>query len=496
MQPPGETSDEFEDLVHRLREQPAESEWLEFKVSYGDPDGIGQYVSALANAAALHGESYGYMVWGIQDQTHAIVGSTFDLRTAKKGNQALEPWLLANLRPDPGVKFYRGSVNGQSVAILEIPAASHTPVLFAGVAYIRIGSHKKKLNDHPNHASQLYRNLDETPFEHRIAVDGLMQDEALEMIDYRAFFRLQDQPVPTSTVGVTAQLVAAKILIERPSGRYAISNMGGLLFAMKLSEFPRLARKAPRVIKYHGINKLSTEREQLGVHGYAAGFTGLVAYIDALLPRNEVIGQALRQEVSMFPPKAIREIVANALIHQDFSVSGAGPMIELYDDRIVITNPGTPLVDPARFVDAFPRSRNEKLAYVMRLCHICEERGSGWDRIAFEIEFHQLPAPLVRVSDDHTAVTLYAHRPVSKMDRDERIRAVYLHACLRQVSGQRMTNSSVRERFGMKDREASTASVYIREAVGAGLVVPFDPSAGKKNMQYVPVWAQDAAHGI
>lgn len=487
----GDAPDDFEGLIERLRAQPSESEWLEFKHNNSDPEAIGSYVSALSNSAALHGEVSGYLVWGIEDDSHKLVGTAFELTTQKKGNQSLYLWLIGALNYDPGIKFTSGHVKGNRIAILEIPAATHHPVRFHGAAYIRIGSHKKKLDDHPAQAKQLYRNLDETPFEFRVALAGLSEVGVLELLNYHSYFQLQDLPVPDARVQILGALKSDQIITGQPDGNYAITNLGALLFANRIKDFPNLERKSPRVIRYKGFSKAVAEREQVGVMGYASAFEGLVAYIDNLLPRNEVIEQALRKSVSMYPPVAVREIVANALIHQDFSVSGAGPMVELYDDRIEFTNPGTPLVDPARFVDAPPRSRNEKLAALMRRCNICEERGSGWDRIGFEIEFHQLPAPLIRVAEGQTSVTLFAHRPLKEMDRDDRIRAVYLHACLQYVRHKRLTNSSVRERFGLGDKDTSTASSYIREAVDAGLIVVHDPTAGKKLMQYVPVWAKE-----
>ncbi|BCO71141.1 RNA-binding domain-containing protein [Mycobacterium intracellulare] len=485
-----DTAADFEGLIERLRAQPRESEWLEFKQNLADPDEIGQYVSALSNSAALHGEAKGYLVWGVEDESHKLVGTVFDLNTAKKGNQALHPWLLAALTPDPGIMFRTGLIRGHRVAILEIPAATHHPIQFKGTAYIRIGSHKKKLQEHPVQAKQLYKNLDETPFEFRIASAGLTEDEALETLNFGVYFRLQGDPIPQSRAQILAALASDQVIAQQPSGRYAITNLGALLFAHRIEDFPTLQRKAPRVIKYKGSNKAVAEREQIGTMGYACAFEGLVGFIDNLLPRNEVIHRALRTTVSMYPELAVREIVANALVHQDFSVSGTGPLFELYDDRVEFTNPGTPLVDPARFVDAPPRSRNEKLAALMRRCKICEERGSGWDRIGFEIEFHQLPAPLIRVAEGHISVTLFAHRSVKAMDRDDRIRAVYLHACLQYVSHKRLTNSSLRERFGLSDRDSSTASSYIREAVDAGLIVIHDPTVGRKLAQYVPIWAK------
>lgn len=494
--PQPESRAEFEDLVTRLVAQPAESEWLEFKENLADPQAIGEYISALANAAALHGESRAYLVWGVEDGTHRLVGTEFDQRTLKKGNQAFEPWVTALLSPDPGLTYHHGEVAGKRVVVLEIGAAIHSPVLFGSVAYIRIGSHKKKLNDHPMQAKQLFRNLDAVPFEHRAALSGLTAEEALDHLEYAAYFRLQGIAAPGVPDLVVQALVSDRLLLVEPSGRYAITNLGALLFAARFSDFPSLSRKAPRVIKYKGTNKITAEREQLGSRGYAAAFTGLVDYIDNLLPANEVIGKALRTEVSMFPQTTIREVVANALIHQDFSMRGTGPLIELYDNRMEITNPGTPLVDPSRFVDAPPRSRNEKLAYMMRRCNICEERGSGWDRIAAEIEFHQLPAPLIYVSEGHTTVTLFSHRSPAEMNRDDRVRAVYLHSCLRFVSGENTTNTSVRERFGLSDKEASTATSYIREALDAELIVQYDPNAGRKHMRYVPFWAKRGAPAI
>jgi predicted HTH transcriptional regulator len=110
-------------------------------------------------------------------------------------------------------------------------------------------------------------------------------------------------------------------------------------------------------------------REQVGTKGYATGFEGVVRYINEQLPSNEVLGQAFRREFRMYPEVAIRELVANALIHQDFTVTGDGPKIEIFSDRVEITNPGRPLIDTLRFVDEPPQSRNEALASLMRRMH-------------------------------------------------------------------------------------------------------------------------------
>jgi predicted HTH transcriptional regulator len=191
----------------------------------------------------------------------------------------------------------------------------------------------------------------------------------------------------------------------------------------------------------------------------------------------------------MFPELAVRELVANALIHQNFFVTGAGPMVEIFDDRIEITNPGEPLVDTQRFVDTPPKSRNETLASLMRRFRICEERGSGIDKVIFQVELFQLPAPLFEVPPGFTRMVLFSHRPLTEMDRSDRVRACYLHACLRYVTRDFLTNSSLRERFGVEERNKATVSRYIREAVEAGAIEPFDEGAARKLMKYVPFWA-------
>ena len=195
----------------------------------------------------------------------------------------------------------------------------------------------------------------------------------------------------------------------------------------------------------------------------------------------------------MYPDLAMRELIANMLVHQEFTVTGAGPTVEIFHGRVEVTNPGAPLVPKDRFIDSAPISRNERLARVMRLVGVCEERGSGWDKIAFQVELHQLPAPLIEATKQYTRVVMFEPRPLGQMQKDERVRAVYLHACLRAVTHLQTTNSSVRERFNLAADGASTASRILRDAVEAGLIVPVDPTVGSKAMSYVPHWATGPA---
>jgi predicted HTH transcriptional regulator len=261
-------------------------------------------------------------------------------------------------------------------------------------------------------------------------------------------------PLPEGRAGILEKMVQEKFIMEAGQDRFNITNLGAILFAKKLADFDSLSRKAVRVISYKGRNRVQTIRE-LPVaksKGYANGFEEVIRYINEQLPANEVLGQAFRREVRMYPEVAIRELVANALIHQDFSVGGDGPKVEIFEDRVEITNPGRPLIDTLRFVDEPPQSRNEHLAAMMRRMNICEERGSGIDKVLFEIELHQLPAPEFRVTDQHTVAILYAAMPLARMDKPDRIRACYLHACLRRVSNDTMTNETYEPAWDWRKR--------------------------------------------
>ena len=186
---------------------------------------------------------------------------------------------------------------------------------------------------------------------------------------------------------------------------------------------------------------------------------------------------------------ALREIIANALIHQDFTVSGSSPLVEIFQSRIEVTNPGIPLVDINRFIDNPPKSRNETLSSLMRRLKMCEELGSGWDRIALECELKQLPAPKIMLYEENTKVILYSELAFANIPREEKLWTCYLHACIKYLTNEGLTNSSMRQRFGLEDTASTRILRLIKEAVSEGLIKPFDEDTSQRYMKYIPAWA-------
>jgi len=320
------------------------------------------------------------------------------------------------------------------------------------------------------------------------ALPGLDAQGVIELLDTQAFFELFKLPYPTDRTGVIDRLVRER-LIDRSEDNYSIRRLGALLLAKSLHAFPDLARKPPRVVVYPGKSKLETTLDQGGAKGYAVGFQSLVKFVMNHLPQNEVIEDALRKEVKLVPEIAIRELLANALIHQDLSIGGTSVMIEIYSNRVEISNPGEPVVPVERFIDGY-QSRNERLADFMRCMGICEEKSSGIDRVVHTAEMFQLPAPDFRVAHRRTVVTIFGPKDFEGMDRDDRVRACYQHCALKWVMSERMTNQSLRERFHLAESKSASVSQVIAAGIDAGMV-KLDETVGasRKFARYVPFWA-------
>ena len=481
---------ELSGILKELINLSGEAEWVEFKRNNTKPEEIGEYISALANAAALIGKVHAYLVWGVSDGSHEIVGTKFKPSTKKIGNEELESWLLRQLDPKINFRFYTLHAEDKPVVILEISAAAQHPVRFKSNAFIRVGTYKKKLKGFPEKERELWRTFDQTPFERKIAADRVSSDDVLNLLDYPAYFNLLEIPLPDNREGILSALKSDEMIVQGEDGRWEITNLGAVLFAKRLTDFHTFQRKAPRVIRYVGIDRLEAENEEEVNGGYASNFDKIIYATNLRLDSREVIKSAFREQVHKFPELAVRELIANALIHQDFEITGTGPMIEIFSDRVEITNPGHPLVSPDRFLDSPPRSRNEALTSFMRRISICEERGSGIDKVVSLVEINQLPAPLFEIAGEHhTRTVLFSHRHLNDMDKAERVRACYLHTCLCYVRRGHMTNASLRERFGIQKTNRAAISRIIKETIDAGLICRHSETVGTRAMRYLPKWA-------
>lgn len=459
---------------------PAESEHLEFKEARQQYDTrqLMRYCVALAN------EGGGHLVLGVADKApRRVVGSQAFATPAHLND--IKARMVEKLRIRVDVVEI-AHPDGR-VLVFAIPARPMgQPLDFEGSYLMRAGEDLVPMT--PDQLRRIFAEGQPDWFA-LSALDNAGADAVIALLDTQTYFELLKLPYPTTRDGVLARLQGEGLIASSPQG-WSISNLAAILLAKKLDAFsPELMRKAPRVVIYEGRNKLNTREDRPGNRGYAVGFKGLVEFVHSAAPRNHFIEQAVREEVKMFPEQALRELIANALVHQDFSASGASVMIEMYDDRVEISNPGVPPIRVERFIDEY-RSRNERLADVMRRLGICEEKGSGVDKVVSAAELYQLPAPDFRVGDLRTTAVLFAHQDFSDMSKADRVRACYQHCCLQYVSNQRMSNQSLRERFGVSESKAASVSLIIGATKEAGLIKADDSeSASTRYARYLPFWA-------
>ena len=484
------SAERLQALVQDLLSAAKETTIVEFKRGNSNPELIAKYISAMSNSAALEGQREAYVLWGVDNDSKEVVGTSFDPDKQSGNKPPLQFWLSQELSPAPEFRFESLQIDGQILVLLSIPATVNRPVEYKHIPYIRVGSATPRLSEHPEKQTALWAKLQTYLWETGVAASFLRGNDVINLLDYATYFKLTGQSEASSTDHALNNMIKDGLIREDVGERYDILNLGAILFAHKLSDFDTsLQRKALRFVSYNGEGRDATVNyRQDGGKGYALSLNGFIKYLDGLLPINEYISGAFREESKLFPELAIRELVANALIHQDMTVTGAGPLVELFNDRLEISNPGKALIPPSRFLDAPPRSRNDRLAGLMRRMKMCEQQGTGIDKVISQAEFFQLPPPDFRQELEAVRAVLFAPRTFAQMTPDERIRACYQHAGLRFVNGQRMTNSTLRERFGLDDSASATSQVskVIRAARDDGLIQTDE--SGNSNHQYIPNW--------
>ena len=482
--------EKFETFVKELCTLPDETTWVEFKHNNYEPKMIGKDISALANSAALASKEKAYMIWGVDDKTHEIVGTDKTLQSLKVGNQELENWLRSLLSDNAAFEFHQIEIDGCFVGVLIIDRAVIRTVAFEKVDYIRVGSYTKKLSDVPSMQGPVWDKIRNVNFEEQIVTSDLEKEDIGKYLEYSVYFKLLDNlPQPDTLDSVIHYLSEEHMLVRQDNGLYGITNLGALVLGKELSDFKDLKRKAVRVVRYEDASRMEMLRDETFASGYAVIFEDLIKLIELQIPSREKIVNGIQRKRITYPILVVREAVANAMIHQDLSSQGAGPLIEIFSDRIEITNVGDSLVDISRIIDNPPKSRNEKMTSLMRKLGFCEDLGSGWDRMVALCERQWLPVPKIVNYDNRTRVVLVYEKVFRNLTMEEKLWALYMHACLKYVKSEQLSNSSLRERFGLKTSSSGSISRLIKEAVQMGRIKPVDPDTAPRYMRYVPYWA-------
>lgn len=448
---------------------------------------LSQHISAFSN---LPGG--GFIVFGIKNNTREVVG--ISTTEANSIVDKLASLCRDGVEPLVSIDYSVEKFQEKDVLIIYIRESAVKPVFLHGKtvedSFIRSGGSTRKASRQDVGALML--NSKSPTWEELRASKLLTEVEVIALLDFSKILELLNKPIPTDIRGIMIWLEEEKMLVNADGKGYYITNFGAITAGKDLKHFDDLVRKSVRLIKYEGKNKAGASKEFPGNKGYAIGFENLISFIKGLLKDSEIIKNALRVDTSIYPEIALRELVANTLIHQDFTIRGTGPMIEIFDDRIVFTNPGKLL--PSKKIDRLirttPESRNEILAAAFRRYNICEERGSGFEKAVINIELFGLPPLIFEELENSFRVTMFAPKPYADMTNKERIEAAYQHAVITYFADGGFNNASLRERFKMHDKQASQISLLIKEAIDAGKIKPKEEgNISKKFSKYIPYWA-------
>ena len=470
-------------LKDSLYPVPAELNEIDWKSGLSSKtERLAQHLCAFANQ-----DGGGYFAFGVNDDASmfSVTKEEVDDIIQKIGNIARN-----NLVQPIAIQHVTEIFDGHSLLFVHVPESTDKPTYLRGGTiydtYRRSAGQTVKMTR--QEVKQLIAETQGISFDEQIAYEQTTADDVLNLLDYDSYFRLSGRNLPENKTAILDMLADEKF-IAKNGDSWNITNLGALLFARDLAKFQGLEHKTLRIVLYTGNNRIEAYPEQNYKEGYACGFERFIQFI---MERTtvEVIDKALRQRKETYPEQAIRELLANALIHQNLWQRGMYVMVEVFSERIEMTNPGVPLVDVNRFIDSPPKSRNERIALLMRLFDICEQRGSGIDRAITAIEKAFLPAPEFIKGEDYTKVFIYPKKTFAQMTKDDRIRACYQHCCLKYMEKERMTNQSFRERMEIEEKNYPMASKLIKETCNAGLIKEYQPeNKSRKFTTYIPYWA-------
>ena len=476
-------------LLETLCALPHETGWVEFKENNFNPDTVGAYISSLANAAMFAGVDAAYLVFGVRDDDHVIVGTNVDLEAKKIGNEPFELWINKFLEPKINIGFKQFYHEGLAIAMICIDPAYQLPVRFKGTSYIRVGSAQQPLAKYPERERALWQITSRYSFESSFLTEHLSRNEIDDQFAYRPLLKAMGLGVDSADAAFEYMTKAEWIRSDLQGG-YEVLALLAITCSTNLNRFPSLEDKGARLLAYRGRNKLDAIDDVEGRKGYLVSFQSLLAHVMSKIPSKEVQLQGARIKQYAIPEDAVRELLANMLVHQDFTVSGTRPMVEVFEDKVRMTNPGQPLISVDRFIDTPSKTRNPKFAKLMRDAGFCEQRGSGVDRAIKAIEKAALPPPLIEAIEGSTVVTLFMPRRFADMTPEERVRACFQHACVRYEDGEPMSNASLRERFGLSTKQYPQVSIVIRDTVTAGRIRPQSEDQGNRNARYVPFYVE------
>lgn len=403
------TQEELKKLLDELRALPSETEWVEFKVNYYEPQEIGEYISALSNSACLHQKDFGYLVFGVEDKTHAVKGTTFKPKKKKVGNEELENWLVRLLSPRIDFKIFEFEYEGHPIVIFKIDPTHNAPVRFNKTEYIRVGSYKKNLADFPDKARKIWSSKPVIDWSAQICEGATVEDLDDEAISVaKAKYKAENKNRPFTLEidkwDATIFLDKAKVTINGKITNTAIILLGKPESTHFIS--PAVAR----------ISWKLEDNETAYEHFDPPFFLNISKVYQKIrnikykiLPDNILIPI----EVDKYEQWIILEALNNCIAHQDYSLQSKIIIIER-PKELIFTNVGSffeGTIEDYTLGDKTPEKyRNFFLSQAMNNLGMIDTVGHGIKKMFYLQRKRFFPLPEYDFSDPKkVSLKIYGH---------------------------------------------------------------------------------------
>ncbi|WP_319231053.1 RNA-binding domain-containing protein [Draconibacterium orientale] len=396
-------------LLEELVSYPKETAWIEFKMGAGSitNEQIGEYISAMSNGATVNNKPFGYMVWGVHDDTHEIKGTNFRFTDAKQGNQDLELWVRNLLHPKISFEIFEFDYHGNPVVLLRIPAAKGEPTHFKKKPFIRIGSNKTDLRNFPDYVRQIYNSLED--WSARIigtATINNLDKEALvlarekfkEKSSRASYFDKIDEWdditfLDKAKITINGKITNTAILLlgKEESSHYILPSLAEITWKLETEE---------KAYEHFGTPLLlNTTKVLQNIRNIKYKF----------FPNNELLATT----VNKYDTRTILEAMHNCIAHQDYSMNSRVIVTEKID-KLIFSNAGSFYEgnpDDYSAGDKTPdRYRNPWLAQAMVNLGMIDRLGYGIHTMYLSQKNRYFPLPdYVLTEQQRVVLQIYGH---------------------------------------------------------------------------------------
>ena len=444
--------------------------------SFSDLNLLCKYIVGLSNAFLL------------SDNSKSFLTIKSSLNKNDLAND-LSVVIRKKIKPINVFRIDKDSLNSTQSIIL-VCSPLNMPATCDGNEYLLENDSLIALKDYPNLRAALWEKAILNTSENQTCLRSIAHKDIAHYLDIEKYYSLKSKSVPTDFNVVIEGLSNDGFVKNTDKKKLDITILGMLCIATSFSDIPSLSGSKIEVVKYENDSRISSTSSPLIFEkGYLFSFGEIIKSVSNIMGRKETFKSGLRIIEEEIPSLIIRELLSNAMIHQNLNPVATHILIECFPKRMEIYSPGRMSIDPKRVLDMAPMPENRHLVEVLARFGIGEGHGTGYDKIIESTEEYMLPSPIIKIEEYGTRIIVFKRKDWLDYDEEEKLSAIYNHVSMKYVNNQKASNETIRNRFGIKETNKAQISRLISKAIENGLIKKSSNSTGTRNTTYLPYWA-------